>query len=80
MVFESIVVDLINKYLGDFVENLDKSQLKLGIWGGRCAQWVGYAIIKVVHNSSQHVDTLNILKFAGSKVYILIDWKYVCGP
>ncbi|XP_052785478.1 intermembrane lipid transfer protein VPS13A-like [Mya arenaria] len=34
MVFESIVVDLINKYLGDFVENLDKSQLKLGIWGG----------------------------------------------
>ncbi|XP_052268755.1 intermembrane lipid transfer protein VPS13C-like [Dreissena polymorpha] len=34
MVFESPVVDLINKYLGDFVENLDKSQLKLGIWGG----------------------------------------------
>ncbi|XP_052264161.1 intermembrane lipid transfer protein VPS13A-like [Dreissena polymorpha] len=34
MVFESLVVDLINKYLGDFVENLDKSQLKLGIWGG----------------------------------------------
>ncbi|XP_053387649.1 intermembrane lipid transfer protein VPS13A-like isoform X4 [Mercenaria mercenaria] len=34
MVFESLVTDLINKYLGDFVENLDKSQLKLGIWGG----------------------------------------------
>ena len=34
MVFESLVVDLINKYLGDFVENLDSSQLKIGIWGG----------------------------------------------
>ncbi|KAK7096187.1 hypothetical protein V1264_005511 [Littorina saxatilis] len=34
MVFESLVVDLINRYLGDFVENLDTSQLKIGIWGG----------------------------------------------
>ncbi|XP_077862759.1 intermembrane lipid transfer protein VPS13A-like [Saccoglossus kowalevskii] len=34
MVFESIITDLMNKYLGDFVENLDKSQLKLSIWGG----------------------------------------------
>ncbi|XP_074661340.1 intermembrane lipid transfer protein VPS13A-like [Tubulanus polymorphus] len=34
MVFESIIVDLLNKYLGDYVENLDRSQLKLGIWGG----------------------------------------------
>jgi vacuolar protein sorting-associated protein 13A/C len=35
MVFESLVADLINKYLGDFVENLDRSQLKIGIWGGK---------------------------------------------
>ncbi len=35
MVFESLVVDLVNKYLGDFIENLDKSQLKIGIWGGK---------------------------------------------
>lgn len=34
MVFESLVVELINRYLGDFVENLDTSQLKIGIWGG----------------------------------------------
>ncbi|ESO95114.1 hypothetical protein LOTGIDRAFT_160876 [Lottia gigantea] len=34
MVFESLVVDLINRFLGDYVENLDSSQLKLGIWGG----------------------------------------------
>jgi len=35
MVFESLVADLLNKYLGDYVENLDKSQLNIGIWGGR---------------------------------------------
>uniref|UniRef100_A0A8C4TAX7 Chorein N-terminal domain-containing protein n=1 Tax=Erpetoichthys calabaricus TaxID=27687 RepID=A0A8C4TAX7_ERPCA len=35
MVFESLVVDLLNRFIGDYVENLDKSQLKLGIWGGK---------------------------------------------
>ncbi|XP_075971796.1 vacuolar protein sorting 13C isoform X2 [Anticarsia gemmatalis] len=34
MVFESIVVDVLNRFLGDYVENLNRSQLKLGIWGG----------------------------------------------
>lgn len=35
MVFESIVVDVLNRFLGDYVENLNRSQLKLGIWGGK---------------------------------------------
>jgi len=34
MVFESIVVELVNRFLGDYIENLDKSQLSLSIWGG----------------------------------------------
>jgi len=34
MVFESLVADLLNKYLGQYVKNLDASQLKIGIWGG----------------------------------------------
>lgn len=36
MVFESIVADILNRYLGDYVENLDRGQLKIGIWGGKC--------------------------------------------
>lgn len=36
MVFESLVSDLLNRFIGDYVENLDKSQLKIGIWGGEC--------------------------------------------
>lgn len=34
MVFESVAVELVNYILGDYIENLDTSQLKLGIWGG----------------------------------------------
>lgn len=35
MVFESLVADLLNRFLGPYVENLDASQLKLGIWSGK---------------------------------------------
>lgn len=38
MVLESVVADLLNRFLGDYVENLNKSQLKLGIWGGKPRQ------------------------------------------
>lgn len=41
MVFESIVVDVLNRFLGDYVENLNRSQLKLGIWGGECSTLSG---------------------------------------
>uniref|UniRef100_A0AC34FUJ1 Chorein N-terminal domain-containing protein n=1 Tax=Panagrolaimus sp. ES5 TaxID=591445 RepID=A0AC34FUJ1_9BILA len=34
MVFETLVADLLNRFLGDFVDNLDASQLNIGIWGG----------------------------------------------
>lgn len=43
MVFESLVVDVLNRFLGDYVVNLDSSQLSLGIWGGKvltvCQCW-----------------------------------------
>lgn len=35
MVFESVVSSVLNKVLGDFVENLDTEQLNLGLWGGK---------------------------------------------
>ncbi|KAF8569175.1 hypothetical protein P879_08776 [Paragonimus westermani] len=34
MVFESLIVDLINRYLGDYIEALNASQLKIGLLGG----------------------------------------------
>jgi vacuolar protein sorting-associated protein 13A/C len=35
MVFESIVTELLNRFLGDYVEDLNQSQLRIGIWGGK---------------------------------------------
>ncbi|PRP88859.1 hypothetical protein PROFUN_00327 [Planoprotostelium fungivorum] len=34
MVFEGIVSDLLLKYLGDYIKNLNRDGLKIGIWGG----------------------------------------------
>lgn len=34
MVFEAVVTEVLNKVLGDYIENLDHKQLKIGIWGG----------------------------------------------
>uniref|UniRef100_A0A146KJR5 Vacuolar protein sorting-associated protein 13A n=1 Tax=Lygus hesperus TaxID=30085 RepID=A0A146KJR5_LYGHE len=34
MVFESVLIEVVNKYIGNYVENLNADQLKVGIWGG----------------------------------------------
>ena len=34
MVLESLVVYLLDKYLGDFIENLDTKKLKIDVWSG----------------------------------------------
>nr|XP_050858456.1 intermembrane lipid transfer protein Vps13 isoform X2 [Vespula vulgaris] len=34
MVFESIIAELLNKVLGEYIQNLDYTQLKLSLWGG----------------------------------------------
>ncbi|XP_011874480.1 PREDICTED: vacuolar protein sorting-associated protein 13C isoform X2 [Vollenhovia emeryi] len=34
MVFESIVAELLNKVIGEYIENLDYTQLKVSLWGG----------------------------------------------
>lgn len=35
MVFESIVVRLLDKYLGDYIQNLDAEKLKIDLWHGK---------------------------------------------
>ena len=69
MVFESIVADLLNKYLGKYVENLDASQLKIGIWGGNSLffymlgnwkEWLGHLLPLVVSNNETKMKFLRI--------------------
>lgn len=47
MVFESLVTDLLNRFLGDYVQNLDKNQLKIGIWGGEFIDLVFFFCYKI---------------------------------
>ena len=34
--FEGLVANILNKYLGKYIQNLDPDDLKVGILGGRC--------------------------------------------
>ncbi|XP_058851035.1 intermembrane lipid transfer protein VPS13C-like isoform X2 [Acipenser ruthenus] len=72
MVFESLVADLLNKFIGDYVENLDKSQLKLGIWGGN----VVLENLKVKENALSEFNVPFKVK-AGQigKLILKIPWK-----
>ena len=42
MVFESVVVELLNRYLKPYVKKLDTSQLKVGVWKGGLEAGVRY--------------------------------------
>jgi len=57
MVFESIVVELVNRFLGDYVENLDKSQLSVSLWGGVSVGSVG--LVTAVNYSIVHCMMLS---------------------
>ncbi|XP_062417927.1 intermembrane lipid transfer protein VPS13C isoform X7 [Pungitius pungitius] len=72
MVFESLVSDLLNRFIGDYVENLDKSQLKIGIWGGN----VVLENLKVKENALSELNVPFKVK-AGQigKLTLKIPWK-----
>ncbi|KAG7327785.1 hypothetical protein KOW79_009391 [Hemibagrus wyckioides] len=72
MVFESLVSDVLNRFLGDYVENLDKSQLKIGIWGGD----VVLENLRVKENTLSELDVPFKVK-AGQigKLTLKIPWK-----
>lgn len=35
MVFQHLAIYLLDKYLGDYIENLDSQQLKIDLWHGK---------------------------------------------
>ncbi|KOB74173.1 Vacuolar protein sorting-associated protein 13C [Operophtera brumata] len=76
MVFESIVVDVLNSFLGDYVENLNKSQLKLGIWGGD-------VVLENLTLKQTALDELNIpvqtVYGHLGKLVLKIPWKNLYG-
>ncbi|XP_051484024.1 intermembrane lipid transfer protein VPS13C isoform X2 [Apus apus] len=76
MVLESVVADLLNRFLGDYVENLNKSQLKLGIWGGN----VALDNLQIKENALSEVDVPFRIKVGQiDKLTLKIPWKNLYG-
>ncbi|XP_027694898.1 vacuolar protein sorting-associated protein 13A-like isoform X1 [Vombatus ursinus] len=71
MVFESVVVDVLNRLLGDYVVNLDTSQLTLGIWRGA----VALKNLEIKENALSELDVPFKVK-AGhiGKLDLVIPW------
>ena len=44
MVFETVLADVLNKYLRPYVKKLDNSQLKIGVWKGI---YIGCSFVKI---------------------------------
>ncbi|XP_043916804.1 vacuolar protein sorting-associated protein 13A isoform X2 [Protopterus annectens] len=74
MVFESVVVDVLNRFLGNYVVNLDSSQLNLGIWGGN----VALKNLEIKENALSQLDVPYKVK-AGhiGKLELKIPWKNI---
>uniref|UniRef100_G1SF78 Vacuolar protein sorting 13 homolog A n=1 Tax=Oryctolagus cuniculus TaxID=9986 RepID=G1SF78_RABIT len=72
MVFESVVVDVLNRILGDYVGNLDSSQLSLGIWKGAVA--LKNLVIK--ENALSQLDVPFKVKVGHiGNLKLIIPWK-----
>lgn len=52
MVFESIIAELLNKVIGEYIQNLDYTQLKVSLWGGRNVYNI---IIPSIYNFSSNI-------------------------
>ncbi|NWI85207.1 VP13C protein, partial [Pitta sordida] len=73
---ESVVADLLNRFLGDYVENLNKSQLKLGIWGGN----VALDNLQIKENALSELDVPFKIKVGQiDKLTLKIPWKNLYG-
>ncbi|KAM7093260.1 intermembrane lipid transfer protein VPS13A isoform 6-T6 [Molossus nigricans] len=72
MVFESVVVDVLNRFLGDYVVNLDTSQLSLGIWGGA----VSLKNLEIKENALSQLDVPFKIKVGHiGNLNLTIPWK-----
>ncbi|XP_023933797.2 intermembrane lipid transfer protein Vps13 isoform X2 [Bicyclus anynana] len=76
MVFESIVVDVLNRFLGDYVENLNRNQLKLGIWGGDVV--LENLILKQNALEELNIPVQTVYGHLG-KLVLKIPWKNLYG-
>ncbi|XP_045418559.1 vacuolar protein sorting-associated protein 13A isoform X3 [Lemur catta] len=72
MVFESVVVDVLNRFLGDYVVGLDRSQLSLDIWKGV----VVLKNLQIKENALSQLDVPFKVKVGHiGNLNLIIPWK-----
>ncbi|CAB4012282.1 vacuolar sorting-associated 13A-like, partial [Paramuricea clavata] len=72
MVFESYVVSILNKFLGQYVENLDASQFQMSIWGGD----VKLENLVLKENALDELDLpVKVLRGHLGQLILKIPWK-----
>ncbi|KAI6208431.1 Vacuolar protein sorting-associated protein 13C [Aphelenchoides besseyi] len=72
MVFEGFAVSLINRFLGDYIENVNEKQLNLSIWGGD----IKLLNLNVKETALDNLDLPIKLKFGClDKLVLKIPWK-----
>jgi hypothetical protein len=64
MVFESVIVHLLDKYLGDYIQNLDAEKLKIDLWHGKIYSyiWVNCAGIVPFEEQNRKKIKVNMKK------------------
>ncbi|XP_055872705.1 intermembrane lipid transfer protein VPS13C-like isoform X9 [Biomphalaria glabrata] len=80
MVFETILVEIINRYLGAFVENLDSSQLQIGLWGAILnTQATGDVVLSNLNLKESALDDFDLpVKIKAGhigKLTLKVPWK-----
>ncbi|CAF3380389.1 unnamed protein product [Rotaria sp. Silwood1] len=72
MVFENIVVYLLDKYLGDYIENLDTKKLKIDLWSG-------HVVLENLYLKSNALADLNLPVTISigylQKLTLQVPWK-----
>ncbi|CAF0869350.1 unnamed protein product [Rotaria sordida] len=72
MVFENLVVYLLDKYLGDYIENLDTKKLKIDIWSGN-------VVLENLYLKSNALADLNLPVTVSigylQKLILQVPWK-----
>ena len=63
MVFEGILADVLNRFLGPYVKNLDASQLRVGIWGGGQKMEQSAAVHRLMFITSRILQSARIFHF-----------------
>jgi hypothetical protein len=78
-VFENLVVYLLDKYLGDYIENLDTKKLKIDLWSGELRKsFSSFVKSFLILRKCRSGKLVSKTKCIGISILLLKIEKYFC--